>query len=289
MKLIHSSNKLSEAIADFRLKGLSIGFVPTMGFLHQGHISLIRKAREENNKVVVSIFVNPMQFGPNEDFKKYPRDIKRDLTLIGTEGVDIVFQPAAASFYHKGFQSFVDIEVFGNVMCGLYRPGHFKGVCTVCTKLFNLVRPDRAYFGQKDYQQALIIKQIAADLNMGIKIKIMPIIREKDGLAMSSRNIYLNKKERQNALLIFKSLCLAKELIRSGERRTARIRKIIKNVFSKIDDIRIDYIVVADADNLKEEKSISSKKILVAIAAWIGNTRLIDNIIIKHGQGLRLS
>ncbi|MFH1644856.1 MAG: pantoate--beta-alanine ligase [Candidatus Omnitrophota bacterium] len=301
MKLIRSSNKVSDIISDSKLKGKSIGFVPTMGFLHQGHISLIRKARKENDLVVVSIFVNPIQFGPNEDFKKYPRDIERDLALINAEATDIAFYPDADRFYSKGFQTFVDVEKLGNVMCGLHRPGHFKGVCTVCAKLFNVVKPDRAYFGQKDYQQVLIIKRMVSDLNMDIKIRVLPIVREKDGLAMSSRNTYLSEEERQKAVLLYRSLCLARELIKSGERKTAFIKSRMLSLFSgclcsgpeappttdgrssllAANAIKIDYITVADADNLQEEKIIISRKTIVAIAAWVGKTRLIDNIIVK--------
>jgi len=264
-------------------KGKRIGFVPTMGYLHEGHLSLIKRARKENEIVVVSIFVNPTQFGPREDFKKYPRNLKQDIRLSKEAGSDIIFYPSVGSMYPKGCSTYAETEGLSSFMCGLSRPAHFKGVTTICTKLFNIVRPDIAYFGQKDYQQALIIKRLASDLNMDLKIKILPIIREASGLAMSSRNNYLTLSQRNKAAILYQSLKMAKALIMSGEKSASKVKSAIRRMILKEKGFRIDYITVADPHTLKETKHISSK-VLIALAAWLGKTRLIDNIIISLGR-----
>lgn len=262
----------------YKLKGKTIGFVPTMGALHNGHLSLIRKARKENDTVVVSIFVNPSQFGPKEDFKGYPRTIKKDFSFCRREGVDILFYPQTNSMYPAGFRTYVGVEGLSGVLCGKSRPGHFKGVATVLTKLFNIVQPDIAYFGRKDAQQAIIIKRLTADLNIPLRIKIMPTVRERDGLALSSRNIYLSGKERKDALVLYQSLNLAKRLINSGIKAPHKIIAGMRQIINKKCTAKIDYISIVGPDNLKPLNKITGK-CLIALAVWIGKTRLIDNLI----------
>jgi len=280
MRLICSIKKMYEFSKIAHLKGKTVGFVPTMGYLHEGHLSLIKKARRENDFVVVSIFVNPIQFGPKEDFKRYPRDLKRDMKLAESCGTDVIFYPDAKDMYPKGFKTYVNVEQLSDKLCGRFRPGHFKGVATVVTKLFNIVCPDIAYFGQKDAQQAIIIKRMVKDLNIPVKIKVLPIVREKDGLAMSSRNTYLNEKERKDALVLYQALNLAKDLIKSGITDSGKIIDRLRRFIKKKKNAKIDYISVVDTDNLNPVKKVS-KKCLIALAVWIGRTRLIDNIIVK--------
>ncbi len=280
MKVYKSVKPLTSEINRIKKTKSSIGFIPTMGFLHEGHLSLIKKARKDTDFVVVSIFVNPIQFGPKEDFKKYPRDLKKDLSLCEKNGVDIVFTPDAKSIYVNGFSTYIDVKHLTEGLCGAKRPGHFKGVTTVCTKLFNIIRPDVAYFGQKDAQQAFVIRKMVEDLNMPLQIKIMPIVREKDGLAMSSRNTYLNPRERKEALSIYKSLNLADTLYRNGEKNPKEIIAKMREVILKEKDIDIDYISIVDIGKLKDVDKVS-KRALVAVAVKIGKTRLIDNIILN--------
>jgi pantoate--beta-alanine ligase len=282
MKIIRSLKQLSRISQQAHYHRKRIGFVPTMGALHEGHLSLIRSARRDNDIVVVSIFVNPIQFGPKEDFKKYPRDLKRDEELCSRAGVDIIFYPDLKSMYPENYKTYVNVEELSNVLCGKFRPGHFQGVATVVTKLFNIVQPDMAYFGRKDAQQAIIIKKMSEDLNVPVKIKVMPTIREKDGLAMSSRNAYLNSKERKDALVLYRSLSLAKDLIRKGEKR---VQKIISRMREEVKKkaAKIDYISIVDANSLKALKGISNN-CLIALAVWIGKTRLIDNIVIRGNR-----
>ncbi len=265
-----------------RLKKIdsSIGLVPTMGYLHEGHLSLIRKAREDTDCVTVSIFVNPMQFGPKEDFKQYPRDSRRDLRLCRRQGVDIVFMPSEKEMYGEAFCTYVNVENLTDRLCGASRPGHFKGVTTVVAKLFNIIQPDVAYFGQKDAQQAIVIKRMVEDLNMPLKIKIMPIMRDKDGLALSSRNVYLSHEERRQALSIYQSLKLARDLFRRGERNSKNIIEAMRQLFSRQRNFKIDYISIVDFDDLKDVNKISGKA-LVTVAVIVGKTRLIDNIILN--------
>ena len=280
MKTIRSIKEMVRFSREMRLQGKTIGFVPTMGALHQGHLSLIRKARQETAKVVVSIFVNPTQFQPKEDFKKYPRNLKRDSSLCKREGVDIIFYPDAKAMYPADYRTYVSVQGLSAVLCEKSRPGHFKGVATVVTKLFNIVCPDTAYFGQKDLQQAIIIKRMANDLNMPVKIKVMPTIREKDGLALSSRNVYLNEKERKDATVLYEALKKAKDLIKNGDTDTQSIIGQMRWTINERGIIKIDYISIVDLDNLEPIKKITNNS-LIALAVWVGRTRLIDNIVIK--------
>lgn len=279
MKVIRNIHQMYQFSRKAGLKGKTIGFVPTMGALHKGHLRLIRQAHQENDIVVVSIFVNPAQFGAKEDFKHYPRPIKKDISLCKEEGVDFIFYPTASRMYPDGFRTYVNVEELSDCLCGESRPGHFKGVATVVTKLFNIVLPDVAYFGQKDAQQAVIIKKMLYDLNMPVKIKVLPTVREKDGLALSSRNVYLNERERKDAVVLFNSLNLARDLINRGVRDTAKIIGLMKQLIYKKKSAKIDYISIVDTDNLKPLKKISAKA-LVALAVWIGKMRLIDNMVI---------
>jgi pantoate--beta-alanine ligase len=280
MKVYKSISSLIKKVREVKKQGYRIGLVPTMGFLHEGHASLIRKARKDTDCVIVTIFVNPSQFGPKEDFKRYPRAIKKDLGLCKKEGADIIFAPEAKEMYPKGYATYVNVERITDKLCGVSRPGHFKGVSTVVAKLFNITTPDIAYFGQKDAQQTIVIKRMAEDLNMSVEIKVMPIVREKDGLAMSSRNIYLNRKERSRAQSIYKSLKSAKELFGKGERDSKKIINKIKRAIDNLPDAKVDYAAIVDAEDLRDIKKISGKA-LVAMAVKIGKTRLIDNIVLN--------
>lgn len=281
MKNISSIKEITKIIKEWKAKGVTIGFVPTMGYLHDGHKSLIEKARQENDKVVVSIFVNPTQFGVNEDFDKYPRNIEKDLQICEDVGTDIVFIPTVAEMYPTNNLVYVDVNELGEGLCGAKRAGHFRGVCTVVAKLFNIVIPDKAYFGEKDAQQLAIIKRMVFDLNFEVEIVPCQIVRESDGLAMSSRNMYLSKDERQISLVISKSLNIAIEKLLSGERNPSEIIKIIKDKINTEPLAKIDYISVVDQDTLKPVNNIGSP-ILVAVAVYIGNTRLIDNILFNE-------
>lgn len=280
MRIIRRIKEISKLSLKNRLKRIKIGFVPTMGALHQGHLSLIRQARRENSFVVVSIFVNPIQFGPKEDFKKYPRRLKRDANLCRKEGVDIIFFPSVKEMYSDNFKTYVTVKDLSDVLCGKSRPGHFQGVTTIVTKLFNIVQPDTAYFGQKDAQQAIIIKKMVEDLNMPVKIKILPTIRQIDGLALSSRNVYLNDKERKDALVLSSALKLARNLIEKGEKDTLKIIDRMKKMIQMKKTAKIDYISIVDLDNLRPISRIKGN-CLIALAVWIGKTRLIDNIVIN--------
>ena len=283
MRIISSIKQMSKFSQKIKRKSRTLGFVPTMGALHAGHLSLIRQARKENNIVVVSIFVNPIQFGPGEDFKKYPRMLKQDAKLCNGEGVDIIFYPIANELYPSDYKTYVTVEGLSDCLCGKFRIGHFKGVATVVTKLFNIVNPDIAYFGQKDAQQAIIIKKMAEDLNIPVKIKVMPTVREKDGLAMSSRNSYLNEKEIKDAIVLSRSLNLAEDLIKRGIKDTNKIIRSMRQLIQSKKTAQIDYISIVDAVSLKPIKKITDN-CLIALAVWIGKTRLIDNIIISKGQ-----
>jgi len=281
MDIISKIKDMREKTESWKLKGLSIGFVPTMGYLHDGHKSLIEKARSENDKVVVSIFVNPIQFGPNEDFEKYPRDIDRDTEICAYIGVDLIFAPEVIDMYPSGILSYVDVEELSDTLCGTKRPGHFRGVCTIVAKLFNIIVPDRAYFGEKDAQQLTIIKRMTLDLNFKTRIVPCPIIRESDGLAMSSRNSYLTSEERDAALIISKSLILARSALSNGERDAGTIKNIITKEICCEPLAHIDYVDVTDAFTLKAVDLIQ-RTILVAVAVYIGKIRLIDNFFFKE-------
>jgi pantoate--beta-alanine ligase len=255
----------------------TVGFVPTMGYLHEGHLALVKSARAENASVIVSIYVNPAQFGPREDFGAYPRDLNRDLELLQKVGTDIVFVPSDDEMYPPEFSSWVDVEKVTERLEGASRPGHFRGVATVVAKLFNIVQPTRAYFGQKDAQQVVVIKRMVADLNMGIEIVVVPTVRESDGLAMSSRNIYLGVKERQAATILFEALTLAQRLWRDGERDAEKIRRQMTALIQKESLAQIDYVSIADAETLAE-LDLLDRPALASLAVRIGKTRLIDNI-----------
>ena len=256
----------------------TVGLVPTMGFLHEGHLSLIRRAREECDQVVVSIFVNPTQFGPKEDLSKYPRDIERDLKLI-EPFTDLVWMPTPEIMYPPGYQTWVEVEAITSPLEGAMRPGHFRGVTTVVAKLFNGVQPHKAYFGQKDAQQAAVIRQMVRDLNFPIEIVVCPIVREPDGLAMSSRNVYLDPEQRKAATVLFRSLSAAKELYESGERDAEKIREKMKEVLASEPLAEVQYVSCADYDTL-EELDVVKGKTLLSMAVFIGKTRLIDNFVL---------
>ena len=265
-------------VKEWKKQGLTVGFVPTMGYLHEGHGSLIKAAKAGNDIVVVSIFVNPMQFGPTEALASYPRDLEKDSALCESLGVDMIFHPEPEEMYHEGFSSYVDMSVLTEELCGLSRPVHFRGVCTVVNKLFNIVQPDRAYFGQKDAQQLAIIKHMVDDLNMDIEIVGCPIIREEDGLAKSSRNTYLSDEERKAALILSKSIALGKEMAEAGETDANKIVAAMKELIETEPLARIDYVKAVDGLTMQQIDTVK-KPMLVAIAVYIGTTRLIDNFI----------
>lgn len=275
--------EIARTIAEFknwRKRSLgSVGFVPTMGYLHEGHLTLARQAREENSRVAVSIFVNPTQFGPSEDFRTYPCDTERDLALLEKERTDIVFIPSAEEMYPQGYNSWVEVEQVTERLEGSHRPGHFKGVATVVAKLFNIVEPTRAYFGQKDAQQALVIKRMVVDLNVNLEVIVVPTAREGDGLAMSSRNIYLNPQERQAATVLYKALSQAQQLLQKGEKDAELLRQAMTSTITKEPLAEIDYVSIADAQTF-EELSRIDRPVVASLAVRIGKTRLIDNILL---------
>ena len=278
MRIETTVNAVKEQVKAWKAEGLSIGFVPTMGYLHEGHGSLIKAARAGNDKVVVSIFVNPMQFGPKEDLASYPRDLEKDSALCEGLGADLIFHPEPSEMYHDNFSSYVDMTGLTEELCGLSRAGHFRGVCTVVNKLFNIVQPDRAYFGQKDAQQLAIIKHMVEDLNMNLEIIGCPIIREEDGLAKSSRNTYLSAEERKAALVLSRSINLGCKMVEDGETDTAVIIKAMTDLINEEPMARIDYVKAVDGLTISQIDKVQ-KPMLVAIAVYIGTTRLIDNFI----------
>ena len=266
-------------VKEWKKEGLTVGFVPTMGYLHEGHGSLISAARANNDKVVVSIFVNPMQFGPTEDLASYPRDLDKDSAYCESLGVDMIFHPEPEEMYHDNFSSYVDMSVLTEELCGLSRPVHFRGVCTVVNKLFNIVQPDRAYFGQKDAQQLAIIKHMVEDLNMDLEIVGCPIIREEDGLAKSSRNTYLSVEERQAALILSKSIKLGQKMVEEGEKSADALVNAMCQLINTEPLAKIDYVKAVDGLTMQQIKEVKSP-MLVAIAVYIGKTRLIDNFMV---------
>jgi len=269
---------------NFMLQGKTVGLVPTMGALHEGHLSLVRRARQENDITAVSVFVNPMQFGPTEDFEKYPRNIEGDIEKLQQVGTDIVFMPEGASMYPEGFSTHIDVEKISEKLCGVFRPGHFRGVATVVAKLLNIIKPTRAYFGQKDYQQTVIIRHMVRDLDMDIDIIVCPTIRERDGLAMSSRNAYLDERQREAATVIYKSILEASELIKSGIMDTIRVTGAIREkLFHEPAVTDIEYCGVYDSTTLEELSEIKGD-VLLAVAVKIGKTRLIDNMLVNLNQ-----
>lgn len=274
--LVKEIKELRSLIKLWKIKGLSVGFVPTMGALHEGHESLIKKAVEENDKVVVSVFVNPTQFGPNEDYDSYPRNIGKDLELCTNAGATVVFNPNPCEMYFDNKSTSVSVSNLTSVLCGARRPGHFDGVCLVVSKFFNIVTPDKAYFGEKDAQQVAVLRRMVRDLNIDVEIVACPIIREEDGLAKSSRNTYLSKDERIAALVLSKSLGLAKDLLIDGERNAIKLKAAIKEEISREPLAKIDYVEIVDSDSLENVETIENN-VLIPIAVYIGKTRLIDN------------
>ena len=274
MKIVETIAEVREQVKQWRKEGLTVGLVPTMGYLHEGHKSLIDRAVAENDRVVVSVFVNPMQFGPSEDLESYPRDMDRDAALCEKAGASLIFHPDPSEMYHKDFSSFVDMTTLTGGLCGKTRPIHFRGVCTVVSKLFNIVVPDKAYFGQKDAQQLAVIRHMVSDLNFGIEIVGCPIIREEDGLAKSSRNTYLSAQEREAALILSKSLAKGKEALKAGEVDAAKIRQIILDEIATEPLAKVDYVEVVDWNTLEPVETVK-EPVLVAMAVYIGKTRLI--------------
>jgi pantoate--beta-alanine ligase len=282
MREIQSLPEMSLFSRKARAHGQRVGFVPTMGALHEGHLSLVAEARKRSDLVVVSIFVNPIQFSPSEDLKKYPRSLSRDKKLLKELGVDVLFRPGAGQMFPAGFRTFVEVEGLSKKMCGRTRLNHFRGVTTVVAKLFNIVRPDSAIFGLKDYQQQVIIRQMTRDLDLPVEIVSLPTVREFDGLAMSSRNAYLTPKERQTALILYKALSLAHRLVAGGERDLNKIMYKLRSLIGTEPSVRLDYLIAVDPATLDEVKKLKGKVVL-AVAAYLGKTRLIDNIIVDAG------
>ena len=279
MQVTNTIEKTRELVNNWKKEGKTIGLVPTMGYLHEGHASLIRRCREENDIVVISDFVNPTQFGPNEDLEAYPRDFDRDSALCESIGADLIFCPSPAEMYHDP-HAFVSIDTLSDTLCGKTRPIHFKGVCTVVSKLFNIVKPDRAYFGQKDAQQLAIIRRMVRDLNMDIEIVGCPIVREEDGLAKSSRNTYLNEEERKAALILSKAVFLGKKMVEDGETSAAAVKEAMIKKIESEPMAKIDYVEAVDGLSMQPVEEIKAP-VLVAMAVYIGKTRLIDNFIVE--------
>ncbi|AGB40153.1 pantoate--beta-alanine ligase [Halobacteroides halobius DSM 5150] len=280
MEIYTTISEIKEFIKSKKLVGEKIGFVPTMGYLHQGHLSLMKEARQDNDIVIASIFVNPTQFGPDEDYDEYPRDLDRDAELAAEVGVDAVFAPEADEIYDSGAATTIQVEGLTDKLCGACRPGHFTGVCIIVSKLFNIIAPDHAYFGQKDAQQVLVIKRMVKDLNFDLEIVIVPIVREEDGLAISSRNKYLNQEERTAATVLYNSLELARELIEQGENKAKVVENKMVEMIKEEPLAKIDYVEVVKQETLESVTKIKDK-ILIALAVYIGGTRLIDNVMLE--------
>lgn len=278
MEIITTVAEMKALVRAWKDEGLTIGLTPTMGALHEGHMSLMEAARKECDKVVASVFVNPLQFGPDEDYDNYPRDLERDAGIAESKGVDVVFHPSVEEMYPENYNTYVVMETLTDTLCGASRPGHFRGVCTVVNKLFNIVQPDKAFFGQKDAQQLAIIKRMVSDLNMNLEVIGCPIVREDDGLAKSSRNTYLSAEERNAALCLSRAIFKAKELIENGERNSALIAKAVTDTIEEEPLARIDYVEVVNLGNMQPVETLPESG-LVAIAVYIGSTRLIDNYL----------
>ncbi len=279
MEVVRSPREMRMKAEGFRRENLSLGLVPTMGFFHDGHLSLMRKARATCQRVAVSVFVNPTQFGPGEDLDRYPRDFERDRDLAAAEGVDVLFAPDAEDMYPEGYATYVEVERLTEGLCGARRPGHFRGVATVVAKLFNICLPTTAYFGQKDYQQAQVIKKMAADLDFHVEIEVLPIVRESDGLAMSSRNKYLSPDERRRATCLFRALRRAQGLFAAGETRPERYLDEMKAVIEAQPSLRLDYAELVNSGDLTPVSAVE-KGTVAAVAAFVDETRLIDNTIL---------
>jgi pantoate--beta-alanine ligase len=280
MRLTKTVDGLRAILGEERRAGKTIAFVPTMGWLHEGHLSLVDIAREHASFVVVSIFVNPLQFGPTEDYKKYPRDLERDASFASERGVDLIFAPGVEEVYHEENLTFVEVTKLTEGLCGRRRPGHFRGVTTIVAKLLNMVAPDVVVFGQKDAQQAVVVQKMVRDLDFPCRVIIGPTVREEDGLAMSSRNRYLSRDERADAALLCRALREAERYIREGERDAVRIKGRVEEILRQSPLVRIDYIAVTDASHLMEVERVSGR-ILIALAAFVGSTRLIDNVMME--------
>jgi pantoate--beta-alanine ligase len=282
MRIISKVKEMQKVADELRKEGKIIGVVPTMGYLHEGHLSLIRLAKEKSDVVITTIFVNPLQFAPNEDYDRYPRDFERDVKIAQSAGCDIIFHPSVEEMYPQNFLTYVEVDKLTKVLEGEFRPTHFRGVTTVVAKLFNITKPHIAVFGQKDAQQALIIKQMVRDLNFDIEIIVAPIIREPDGLAMSSRNVYLSDSERKDATVLYESLKLAEKLIENGERNSKNIILKMEELIKSKPTAKIDYIAIVEPETLEKVETLSEgKEYLIALAVRIGSTRLIDNTIVK--------
>ena len=279
MQIAYTIKEVREQVKAWKKEGLTVGLVPTMGYLHEGHASLIKKAVEDNDRVVTSIFVNPTQFAPTEDLESYPRDLEKDSRLCESLGVNLIFHPEPEEMYAPDFCTWVDMDVLSKTLCGKSRPIHFRGVCTVVSKLFNIVTPDRAYFGQKDAQQLAIIRRMVRDLNMDIEIVGCPIVREEDGLAKSSRNTYLNEEERKAALVLSQSIFLGQKMVQEGETDAAKIKEAMTEKIQSEPLARIDYVEIVDGLSMQPVDTVKSPT-LAAIAVYIGKTRLIDNFIV---------
>ncbi|MBP6492421.1 MAG: pantoate--beta-alanine ligase [Clostridia bacterium] len=280
MKIIHTIQDVRENVRAWRTEGRTVGFVPTMGSLHEGHRSLIQKAAAENDRVVVSIFINPLQFGEKSDLENYPRDLQHDSDVCALAGADLIFHPDKEEMYQGDFCSFVDVNGLTDTLCGKSRPNHFRGVCTVVTKLFNIVKPDRAYFGQKDAQQLAVVKRMVRDLNMDIEIIACETVREPDGLAKSSRNVHLDKEQRKASSILREALQKAERKIAAGIRNPMEIKESIEKQIDQEASVRLDYAEIVDLDTLKPIKTIEAP-VLVAAAIYVGTTRLIDNFVIS--------
>ena len=279
MKIVSTVEQVREEVKKWRQQGLTVGLVPTMGYLHEGHKSLIDKAVAQNDKVVVSVFVNPIQFGPTEDLATYPRDLERDAALCEDAGAALIFHPEKEDMYFDDFCTYIDMDGLTKGLCGKTRPIHFRGVCTVVGKLFNIVHPDRAYFGQKDAQQLAVVRRMVRDLNFDLEIVGCPIIREEDGLAKSSRNTYLSEEERKAAVILHKGLVKGEEMVSAGEKDVKKVLDAITEIIESEPLARIDYVEAVDFDNIETIDTIEGS-VLVAVAFYIGKTRLIDNFIV---------
>ena len=278
MDIITTVEGVRKQVKEWRKEGLTVGLVPTMGYLHEGHKSLIDKAVAENDRVVVSVFVNPIQFGPSEDLASYPRDLERDVELCEKAGANVIFHPEDSEMYFDDFCTYVDMDDLTKGLCGKTRPTHFRGVCTVVSKLFHIVAPDRAYFGQKDAQQLAVIRRMVRDLNFDLEIVGCPIVREEDGLAKSSRNTYLNAEERKAAVVLHKGLTEGEKLLEAGEKDAAKVIAAVREVIEKEPLAKIDYVELVDWNTLKPVNAVEDT-VLMAVAVYIGKTRLIDNVI----------
>ncbi|QPJ65781.1 MAG: pantoate--beta-alanine ligase [Candidatus Nitrohelix vancouverensis] len=281
MQIVKTVGEMKSIARAIRSNGENIGFTPTMGCLHAGHMSLVAKSKSECDRSVASIFINPAQFGPTEDLAVYPQSIDQDIALLSEAGVDYLFYPDAAEIYPDGFKTHVEVEGITQFLCGASRPGFFRGVATVVLKLFNIVAPHKAYFGEKDWQQLRVIETLVRDLNLDVEICAAPLIRDEDGLAMSSRNRYLTTRQRQSALKINRALSLARDKIQSGEHRSESIRQLLREFIAEEPETEIDYISICDANNLSEKEIIDGKA-LIALAVKVGSARLIDNCIVEN-------